>query len=162
MPVPTATKPSRAARAWHTTGERPYACRDCGKAFRGSSELRQHQRVYSGEKPFVCADCGKAFVRNSELVSHRRTHTGERPYVCSVGSKPFSHRSNLNEHQKRHAGGAAPRLWDAPRWRARHRTWPSCISVSSVVYNRHPQALPPPPMWAACAGAQGSHNWGRG
>ncbi|CAD7692016.1 unnamed protein product [Nyctereutes procyonoides] len=100
---------SSLAHHWCThTGEQPYACPDCSKAFCGSSELHRPQGVHSGEKPFVCTDCGKAFVGNSELLSHRCTHTGKGSYVCLVCSKPFSHRSNLNEHQNQLADRAAP------------------------------------------------------
>lgn len=58
-------RPSRALRpgaARARVGERPYGCPECGKTFRGCSELRQPQHLHSG---YICRDCGKALGRNS-------------------------------------------------------------------------------------------------
>ena len=41
------------------SGERPYKCPYCTKAFTASSILRTHIRQHSGERPFQCAHCGK-------------------------------------------------------------------------------------------------------
>ena len=57
------------------SGERPYKCVYCSKAFTASSILRTHIRQHSGEKPFKCKHCGKAFASHAAHDSHvRRTH----------------------------------------------------------------------------------------
>ncbi|XP_075914900.1 uncharacterized protein LOC142908296 [Petromyzon marinus] len=93
------------------TGEKPFKCTLCRKAFSNSSNLVTHQRTHTGEKPFKCTLCGKAFSDSSTLVTHQRTHTGEKPFKCSVCGKAFAQSPNLYVHQRTHKHQKIHKEW---------------------------------------------------
>lgn len=46
----------------------------CNKTFSKNFDLRQHIRSHTGEKPFQCIVCGRAFAQKSNVKKHMITH----------------------------------------------------------------------------------------
>ncbi|XP_049558959.1 zinc finger protein 82 homolog isoform X5 [Orcinus orca] len=92
------------------TGEKPYECKECGMAFRQTAHLTRHQRLHSGEKLYECKECGESFICGPDLRVHQKIHIGEKPYECKECGKAFRVRGQLTLHQRIHTGFALIRF----------------------------------------------------
>ncbi|KAJ3301001.1 hypothetical protein HDU76_005906 [Blyttiomyces sp. JEL0837] len=96
------------------TGERPYQCQFCLDAFTTSSRLKIHVRKHTEEAPYVCdfEGCGKAFKQSSNLKQHKQTHIPRdqrqavtRDLACGFCGKPYKSVVSLDQHlRKEHPG----------------------------------------------------------
>ena len=113
----------RRSRRIHS-GYKPYKCRMCDKAYRGSGHLKRHMRVHTGDKPYKCekslnqsrslqtrthqehsdrrlyrcAFCGKMYQTEIEVKRHVRIHIYIKPYSCIHCSDRFMQYRQLKRH----------------------------------------------------------------
>ena len=45
--------------------------------------------MHTGEKPYECKICKKAFSTKGSLAEHKIIHRGEKPYGCEICKKKF-------------------------------------------------------------------------
>lgn len=64
----------------------------------GPPLFQVHMPVHSGEKPFQCRFCPKAFAQFRNLKAHERIHRGEKPYQCEKCGKRFPQSSAYKNH----------------------------------------------------------------
>ena len=56
--------------------------------------------MVTGQRPFICTICDKAFKHKHHLTEHGRLHSGEKPFRCEHCLKTFSHSGSFSQHMK--------------------------------------------------------------
>ena len=69
-----------------------------------SSWTQVKMTEFSGEKPYGCHICTKAFTKKNSLTNHLCTHSGEKPYGCHIRTMAFTQNGDLTLHLRTHSG----------------------------------------------------------
>ncbi|ELU03235.1 hypothetical protein CAPTEDRAFT_180624 [Capitella teleta] len=76
----------------------------CGHTFINKSQLTQHENSHTGNKPFKCDVCPKAFFRSSlrKIAKHKKVHSDVKPHRCQLCGKGFKFPYKLTAHMTIH------------------------------------------------------------
>jgi hypothetical protein len=99
------TKPKLSRHLHSHTEWKPHKCDypGCGLTFVTQQQRDVHRKKHTGEKPFECTICGKAFAYRDLLKSHMRSGVhgeADKKFSCAICGEGFSDSSNRTKHTK--------------------------------------------------------------
>ncbi|KAI5188702.1 hypothetical protein NECID01_0315 [Nematocida sp. AWRm77] len=98
---------------------------NCTKEFLKRSLLYLHMNTHTGQRPFVCGECPKAYFKSTHLQEHRkRVHGTEKKPECPVCCKQLSSQASLERHrsvcQQKHMCPVCAKEFFRAAWYVKH------------------------------------------
>ena len=91
------------------SGCKQHACKNCGKPFTVTGDLKMHEFIHSGYKQHTYKNCCKPFAVTGDLKMHECIHSIYKQHVCKKCVKSFTVTGNLKMHYEFiHSGSGRP------------------------------------------------------
>ncbi|XP_039988718.1 sal-like protein 1 [Xiphias gladius] len=89
-------------------------CLVCHRILSCQSALRMHYRTHTGERPYQCKLCSRAFTTKGNLKTHQAVHRAAIPlrvqHSCPICQRKFTNAVVLQQHVHMHMEGHEPNV----------------------------------------------------
>ena len=99
-----ATKRNRNRHILSHTGEKPFVCKICKRAFSRIGNLKEHEYTHEAEKTYKCQICpDERFFRSPQQLHKHMVFHKEKRHKCFQCGKMFHRRQCLKIHTRSHS-----------------------------------------------------------